>query len=247
MTILHVAANGSDTADGSADRPFRTINRAAALAQPGDTVVVHEGEYREWVRPRRGGLSDQRRITYEARRGRARRHQGLGARSPAGSRRRRARCGRCRCPTRCSAPSTRSPRRSTGDWIVYPERAAAQASRRRLPERASASTRSATPGGGVGPAAAHRGARRLDRVRPTAVRDPGADPARLVRRGRRGRRRRSGRTSRAPTRTRSSSRSTCAARSSTRPSTTSTTSPCAASSSRRPPARGRRRPPTSPA
>ncbi|HST65583.1 MAG TPA: right-handed parallel beta-helix repeat-containing protein, partial [Mycobacteriales bacterium] len=32
----------------------------------GDTVVVHEGVYREWVRPRRGGLSDRRRITYEA-------------------------------------------------------------------------------------------------------------------------------------------------------------------------------------
>ena len=29
-------------------------------------MVVHEGEYREWVQPRRGGLSDQRRITYTA-------------------------------------------------------------------------------------------------------------------------------------------------------------------------------------
>src|SRR3954464_8377950 len=63
---LHVATTGSDSADGSEDNPFRTINRAAAVAQPGDTVVVHGGEYREWVRPRRGGLSDQRRITYEA-------------------------------------------------------------------------------------------------------------------------------------------------------------------------------------
>ena len=54
------------TSDGSQVRPFRTINRAAALAQPGDTVVVHGGEYREWVRPRRGGLSDRRRITYTA-------------------------------------------------------------------------------------------------------------------------------------------------------------------------------------
>ena len=32
----------------------------------GDTVLVHEGEYREWVRPRRGGLSATRRITYQA-------------------------------------------------------------------------------------------------------------------------------------------------------------------------------------
>jgi hypothetical protein len=65
-TTLHVASTGSDAADGSQDNPFRTINRAAELAQAGDTVVVHEGVYREWVRPRRGGLSDRRRITYEA-------------------------------------------------------------------------------------------------------------------------------------------------------------------------------------
>lgn len=65
-SVFHVATSGSDRADGSAERPFRTINRAAALAQPGDTVVVHAGEYREWVRPRYGGLSDSRRITYQA-------------------------------------------------------------------------------------------------------------------------------------------------------------------------------------
>ena len=64
--VLHVATAGSDTADGSEDSPFRTISRAAAVAQPGDTVLVHAGEYREWVAPRRGGLSDRRRITYEA-------------------------------------------------------------------------------------------------------------------------------------------------------------------------------------
>src|SRR5919202_4750841 len=68
-TTLHVALTGSDAADGSDDSPFRTIGRAAELARPGDTVVVHAGEYREWVRPRRGGLSDRRRITYEAAQG----------------------------------------------------------------------------------------------------------------------------------------------------------------------------------
>jgi hypothetical protein len=66
MTSLHVATTGSDDADGSEARPFRTINRAAELARPGDTVIVHAGEYREWVTPRRGGLSDSRRITYRA-------------------------------------------------------------------------------------------------------------------------------------------------------------------------------------
>jgi hypothetical protein len=63
---LHVATTGSDSAEGSADQPLRTISRAAALAHPGDTVVVHGGEYREWVKPQRGGLSNRRRITYTA-------------------------------------------------------------------------------------------------------------------------------------------------------------------------------------
>jgi glycosyl hydrolase family 120/parallel beta helix pectate lyase-like protein/uncharacterized protein DUF1565 len=63
---LHVATNGSDQSEGSADQPLRTISRAAAIARPGDTVIVHGGEYREWVRPQRGGLSDRRRITYAA-------------------------------------------------------------------------------------------------------------------------------------------------------------------------------------
>jgi hypothetical protein len=65
-SVLHVATTGSDDADGSAATPYRTINRAAAIARPGDTVVVHAGEYREWVTPARGGASDARRITYTA-------------------------------------------------------------------------------------------------------------------------------------------------------------------------------------
>lgn len=65
-TVYHVARNGSDVSDGSVERPFRTINRAAEILQPGDTAMVHEGEYREWVRPRNGGLSPTRRITYQA-------------------------------------------------------------------------------------------------------------------------------------------------------------------------------------
>jgi hypothetical protein len=65
-SVFHVAKTGSDVADGSEATPFFTINRAAAVAKPGDTIVVHAGEYREWVKPQRGGLSDQRRITYQA-------------------------------------------------------------------------------------------------------------------------------------------------------------------------------------
>ena len=47
----HVAKNGSDLGKGTKEDPFLTINRAASLAQPGDTVIVHEGVYREWVKP----------------------------------------------------------------------------------------------------------------------------------------------------------------------------------------------------
>src|SRR5579875_65047 len=66
MAVLHVAKAGNDNADGSESCPFRTINRAANLAEPGDTVMVHAGVYREWVRPAQGGLSNERRITYQA-------------------------------------------------------------------------------------------------------------------------------------------------------------------------------------
>lgn len=63
---LHVSVDGSDDAAGTADAPLRTIDRAARLARPGDTVTVHAGTYREWVRPRRGGRGEDRRITYQA-------------------------------------------------------------------------------------------------------------------------------------------------------------------------------------
>ena len=63
---FHVSVNGSDAGDGSAARPFRTISAAAQVAQPGDTITVHGGTYRERVTPPRGGESDDRRIVYQA-------------------------------------------------------------------------------------------------------------------------------------------------------------------------------------
>jgi hypothetical protein len=63
---LHVSVNGNDSNDGSPSRPYRTISAAAALAQPGDAVTVHEGTYRERVTPPRGGESDTKRIVYQA-------------------------------------------------------------------------------------------------------------------------------------------------------------------------------------
>lgn len=62
----HVAINGNDANVGSSLKPFRTINHAAQLAQPGDIVTVHSGTYREWINPARGGESDAKRIVYRA-------------------------------------------------------------------------------------------------------------------------------------------------------------------------------------
>lgn len=45
----------SDTNPGTAEFPLKTINRAAQLVQPGDTVVVKAGIYREHVRLTKSG------------------------------------------------------------------------------------------------------------------------------------------------------------------------------------------------
>lgn len=62
----HVSVNGSDKNEGSASKPFRTINFAAQFAQPGDIITVHAGTYREWINPAHGGTSDSKRIVYRA-------------------------------------------------------------------------------------------------------------------------------------------------------------------------------------
>ena len=62
----HVAKDGNDGAIGSSSKPFKTISTAAAIAQPGDMITVHEGIYREQINPPRGGTSDDKRIIYRA-------------------------------------------------------------------------------------------------------------------------------------------------------------------------------------
>ena len=62
----HVAKNGNDFHCGSKAQPFFTIGRAAAIAEPGDCITVHEGVYREWVQPMNAGASELRRIVYQA-------------------------------------------------------------------------------------------------------------------------------------------------------------------------------------
>ncbi len=65
----HVARNHPDADDenpGTADKPFATIGPAAELLEPGQRVIVHEGIYREHVRPARGGEADDAMIHYKA-------------------------------------------------------------------------------------------------------------------------------------------------------------------------------------
>ncbi len=63
---LHVAKAGSNANSGSLESPYLTIGKAAEAAQPGDTVIVHGGTYREWVKPPPGGKDENGRITYRA-------------------------------------------------------------------------------------------------------------------------------------------------------------------------------------
>lgn len=62
----HVASDGNDNHTGSKYSPFRTINTAAEKAMPGDTVIVHEGTYREQINLPRGGSGEKARIVYRA-------------------------------------------------------------------------------------------------------------------------------------------------------------------------------------
>ena len=53
--IRYVDCAASHPGDGSKNCPFRTISQAAAVAQPGDEVLVAPGVYREEVSPRWAG------------------------------------------------------------------------------------------------------------------------------------------------------------------------------------------------
>ena len=63
---IHVSKTGNDSAAGTRDKPYLTIDKAAQAAQPGETVIVHSGTYREWVKPARGGTGEKKRSTYRA-------------------------------------------------------------------------------------------------------------------------------------------------------------------------------------
>ena len=60
------AKRNNSEGDGSLDHPFRSINEAASIAEPGTKIRIHGGVYRECVRPVRGGNGPKEMICYEA-------------------------------------------------------------------------------------------------------------------------------------------------------------------------------------
>jgi hypothetical protein len=60
------SARADDHGPGTSAQPFRTINQAAQVLQPGERVVIASGTYRECVRPARGGTGPTQMISYEA-------------------------------------------------------------------------------------------------------------------------------------------------------------------------------------
>lgn len=67
--VYHVAQEdpvASDDNPGTEARPFKTINRAAEVLQPGEMVLIHAGVYRECICPAFGGTGVDRMIAYEA-------------------------------------------------------------------------------------------------------------------------------------------------------------------------------------
>ncbi len=63
---IHVSPSGSNSNKGTAESPYRTISKAALVALAGDSIIIHEGTYRERVSPANGGVNPQSRITYIA-------------------------------------------------------------------------------------------------------------------------------------------------------------------------------------
>jgi Right handed beta helix region len=54
---LHVSTTGESTGTGSSEAPFGSIQKACDAAQPGDTVAVARGTYKEKIRIKRSGTA----------------------------------------------------------------------------------------------------------------------------------------------------------------------------------------------
>lgn len=68
-TEIHVSKSGNDIHSGTEKAPFLTISKAAESVQPGQTIIIHEGTYREYVNPPIGGTSNLDRVTFKSKHG----------------------------------------------------------------------------------------------------------------------------------------------------------------------------------
>jgi hypothetical protein len=59
QAVFYVSNKGSDNNPGSQAKPFKTIQKAAEVMQPGDACFVREGVYRETIHPVGMGISDK--------------------------------------------------------------------------------------------------------------------------------------------------------------------------------------------
>ncbi len=57
LVVNNAAAGADDANPGTPEKPFKTINAAAQVARPGDTVLVRAGTYRERIAPAQGGTA----------------------------------------------------------------------------------------------------------------------------------------------------------------------------------------------
>jgi hypothetical protein len=63
---LYVATNGEDSNPGTIEKPLRTIQHAADIAKPGDTVYVREGRYCQQLSVKVSGSAEQGFITFQS-------------------------------------------------------------------------------------------------------------------------------------------------------------------------------------
>lgn len=61
--IYYISEKSELNGNGTREKPFKKITQAANIAVAGDTIVIGDGVYREWINPKNGGTSDNR-ITY---------------------------------------------------------------------------------------------------------------------------------------------------------------------------------------
>ena len=54
-----VNINAGEGGNGTKENPFKHIQQAADIAQPGDEVIVAPGVYREYVNPKNGGTAEK--------------------------------------------------------------------------------------------------------------------------------------------------------------------------------------------